>query len=842
MAITVNDKDLGMVTAYAYALAGGYTGTEAEFEALLGKIAEDLAEIENLSVQVQTLPAGSDATASYAEGVLTLGIPRGDKGETGDQGEIGPTPQLSVGTVTTGAPGTDAEVEITGTPEAPVLNFTIPRGDTGNITQAVRYDAAQTLTDAQKEQARANIDAADAGEVAELKSAINGGTFTFTKTYISDNRYETNKIYDAQSSSIGKSFSQITKTSTTGGFSYIFDVTLSKEVSFPIGTPSASTIYGNLAFDENDICVWTWMNRDTTKTAGDVITVTLPKNAVKLLMAFPGSLNNLGTEYVVTLKCNNALNEIGKTELQVGKNETSIGKIDILDLFEIGEIAISNSGWIYTVSPYRVRTKKGITLSLKPGDVVGLTDYTGARYYTGYKKTDGTYGYYSWRTSDLMIEYEGEYVFNISNTPDDAPNTKPDTLAALFKGYKGVAFESIKANTDNIVLSNTVRMPLTNGYLSSVGGGIEAQTSAKEVTTDFIPVVNGMNFTLRFVFPESKSMWVACCEYDSRKALIGSRSVMLSNATVEKINLYKTISTSGAKYIRFSYRTYDSVDAAIITDGTAVLQYEIDDLHNADALNGWMLNQNINGVNHRGFNTCPENTLIAFKESRLKGFGIVETDVRFTSDGVPVLLHDESINRTARNADGTSISSTVNIADITYAQSQDYDFGIYKGSAFSGTKIPKFEDFLKLCRSIGLKCYIELKAGTQAQIESLVDLVKQNGMDGKVSWISAALTYINYINDYDETARVGFISIDLSSVLADTILGWKTGQNEVFADLYFYDSGISESIENAKAVLLPVEVWTVNTSSAIISMDSYITGVTSDNLIAGKVLFENGIK
>lgn len=172
MAITVNDKDLGMVTAYAYALAGGYTGTEAEFEALLGKIAEDLAEIENLSVQVQTLPAGSDATASYAEGVLTLGIPRGDKGETGDQGEIGPTPQLSVGAVTTGAPGTDAEVEITGTPEAPILNFTIPRGDTGNITQAVRYDAAQTLTDAEKEQARANIDAADAGEVADLKSAM----------------------------------------------------------------------------------------------------------------------------------------------------------------------------------------------------------------------------------------------------------------------------------------------------------------------------------------------------------------------------------------------------------------------------------------------------------------------------------------------------------------------------------------------------------------------------------------------------------------------------------------------------------------------------------------------
>lgn len=90
MAITVNDKDLGMVTAYAYAVAGGYTGTEAEFEALLGNIAGDLAKIENLTVEVETLPAGSEATASYADGALTLGIPQGDQGIQGPAGPQGP--------------------------------------------------------------------------------------------------------------------------------------------------------------------------------------------------------------------------------------------------------------------------------------------------------------------------------------------------------------------------------------------------------------------------------------------------------------------------------------------------------------------------------------------------------------------------------------------------------------------------------------------------------------------------------------------------------------------------------------------------------------------------------
>lgn len=83
MSTTIN-KNLGHVTAYAYAKAGGYTGTEAQFQALLGNIAIDLAEIENLTVVVNTLPAGSSATSSYSDGVLTLGIPRGDTGEVSD--------------------------------------------------------------------------------------------------------------------------------------------------------------------------------------------------------------------------------------------------------------------------------------------------------------------------------------------------------------------------------------------------------------------------------------------------------------------------------------------------------------------------------------------------------------------------------------------------------------------------------------------------------------------------------------------------------------------------------------------------------------------------------------
>ena len=56
----------------------------------------------------------------------------GPTGPTGPQGLAGETPTLAIGTVTTGAPGTDAAATITGTAPNYVLNLTIPQGPTGS--------------------------------------------------------------------------------------------------------------------------------------------------------------------------------------------------------------------------------------------------------------------------------------------------------------------------------------------------------------------------------------------------------------------------------------------------------------------------------------------------------------------------------------------------------------------------------------------------------------------------------------------------------------------------------------------------------------------------------------
>ena len=50
---------------------------------------------------------------------------------TGPQGEAGATPSLTIGTVTTGAPGSQATASISGTTPNFVLDLTIPQGPTG---------------------------------------------------------------------------------------------------------------------------------------------------------------------------------------------------------------------------------------------------------------------------------------------------------------------------------------------------------------------------------------------------------------------------------------------------------------------------------------------------------------------------------------------------------------------------------------------------------------------------------------------------------------------------------------------------------------------------------------
>ena len=237
-------------------------------------------------------------------------------------------------------------------------------------------------------------------------------------------------------------------------------------------------------------------------------------------------------------------------------------------------------------------------------------------------------------------------------------------------------------------------------------------------------------------------------------------------------------------------------------------------------------------VAHRGYSSvAPENTLAAYRLAKEKGFTTVECDVSFTSDGVAVLLHDSTIDRTS-NGSGS-------IANMTFEQVRQYDFGSWKSSEYVGEKIPTFEEFLSLCKNLSLHPYIEIKDGaTQSEVESLVTMVARYGMIDDVTWISFQSDALTYIKNKDNTARLGYIVSTITSDTINTVKSLKTEHNEVFVDAK--NASLTEQTINlCIAELIPLEVWTVNDVNTILNLDPYISGVTSDDKVAGQILYEN---
>ena len=100
---------------------------------------------------------------------------------------------------------------------------------------------------------------------------------------------------------------------------------------------------------------------------------------------------------------------------------------------------------------------------------------------------------------------------------------------------------------------------------------------------------------------------------------------------------------------------------------------------------------------HRG--VCieyPENTMSAFMGAIMQGYKVIELDPAVTLDGVFVCMHDKTINRTGRNADGSIIEKETCISDITFEEADMYDYGIWFSNKFKGEKIPKLTDVLDM--------------------------------------------------------------------------------------------------------------------------------------------------
>lgn len=305
---------------------------------------------------------------------------------------------------------------------------------------------------------------------------------------------------------------------------------------------------------------------------------------------------------------------------------------------------------------------------------------------------------------------------------------------------------------------------------------------------------------------------------------------------------YRYLNNSNeTKYITFS-KSYKSSNT--ILKVLKSKQDELVDSENIKTINGESLlgegnitirdfDFNVKSINRGGYSLeAPENTIPAYILSKKKGFTYVEGDVSFTSDNIAVLLRDTTIDRTS-NGSGS-------ISSYTYKKVAQYDFGSWKSEEYTETRIPTFKEWILCCRNLGLHPYIRLNSEngyTLSQINQIVNEVKECGMQGKVTYISFDNTHLGYIRNAEPYARLGVMTDSDDTLKISQAKYLKNELNEVFINAQLSSltpTFLSALIEEG----IPLEVWIVNTPDEIIGLPPYVSGITSDNLIAGKVLFE----
>ena len=160
---------------------------------------------------------------------------------------------------------------------------------------------------------------------------------------------------------------------------------------------------------------------------------------------------------------------------------------------------------------------------------------------------------------------------------------------------------------------------------------------------------------------------------------------------------------------------------------------------------------------HRGDRaSAPENTMPALQAAFASRLEFVEIDVQLTADGVPVLMHDETVDRTT---DGSGA-----VSELTLEQVRALDAGSWYAPEFAGTRVPLFDEFLDAVAGNRQKALVELKGfWTPEGLRTVLDAIYLRGVQNRIVFASFNLTTIAHLADTAPAIPRVIIKRDLPS-------------------------------------------------------------------------------
>jgi len=145
-------------------------------------------------------------------------------------------------------------------------------------------------------------------------------------------------------------------------------------------------------------------------------------------------------------------------------------------------------------------------------------------------------------------------------------------------------------------------------------------------------------------------------------------------------------------------------------------------------------------VAHRGYSEiAPENTISAFKAASNVGAKTCEFDVQISKDGVLVVIHDNTVDRTT-NGSGK-------VEQLRYEDLSSLDAGSWKDLKYKGEKIPTLLETLTFLEKNNMIAVLEIKADNIT--DEVLKLVYETGMEERIIIISFSKSTISDVMKKD---------------------------------------------------------------------------------------------
>lgn len=227
---------------------------------------------------------------------------------------------------------------------------------------------------------------------------------------------------------------------------------------------------------------------------------------------------------------------------------------------------------------------------------------------------------------------------------------------------------------------------------------------------------------------------------------------------------------------------------------------------------------------HRGFSgEYPENTMLAFRKAVEAGADGIELDVQLTKDLVPVIIHDERIDRTS-NGNGL-------VKDYTYHELAKLNFNYREkyGDKFSFEKIPTLEEYLdwmtedatEIVTNIELKNSVYYYGGME---KFVIDMIERRDLEDRIILSSFNNASVMKCKESNAFIKGGFLvegCVENAGVYA----------REMGVDYYHpsMDFLTEEHVLNCMQNGIGVNVWTVNEEEDLRKMKKWgvITSITN---------------